>query len=309
MATAANVFVACTLLDSVKLTGHFFSHATGLVSPNLKEDPMTASSAEPQRSLTSSERHDCIVELLQSRAMVTIADLADRFGVSAVTVRSDLAALERRQLLRRVRGGAIAVHPARFERPTDLTRLNFTEEKKRIGAAAALRVRDGDTIILDSGSTTLAMASALPHTLTDVVVLTNCLDIALTLQDHPGVAVIVTGGLLRKSSGRDVWHTLVPPLATLLLKEVNADTAYLSCTGIDVNAGFTNGNWEEAELKKVMIAAARKVVFLADHAKVGHIGSARIASLSQASALVSDSQMAAAAVEELEGTGLNVTLA
>ncbi len=164
---------------------------------------MTASSVEPERSLTFSERHECIVELLQSRAMVTIADLADRFRVSAVTVRSDLATLERRQLLRRVRGGAIAVHPARFERPTDVARLNFTAEKKRIGAAAALRVRDGDTIILDSGSTTLAMAGALPHTLTDVVVLTNCLDIGLTLQDGDVAQSFLNSGfpLTRVRSG------------------------------------------------------------------------------------------------------------
>jgi DeoR family transcriptional regulator of aga operon len=247
--------------------------------------------------------------MLQDGNPVMIGTLADTLNVSAVTVRSDLAALERQQVLRRVRGGAMVVRPARFERPPNIPQLDFSTEKERIGKAAAARVRDGETIILDSGSTTLAMACALPETISDVVVLTNSLDIAVALHGHPGVDVIVTGGRLRKSQGRDNWRTLVPPLATLLLDEINADAAYLCCTGIDVRNGFTNGNWEEAELKKAMISSSRSTVFLADHDKIGHVGSARIASLSAVSALVTDDGAAAADVSALEAAGLTVVLA
>ena len=146
--------------------------------------------SEPARVLTSLERHGKIVEMLRARDMVMIADLVDLFEVSSVTVRSDLAILERQSLLRRVRGGAIAVHPARFERPLNVPRMNFAQEKQRIGAAAARRVRDGETIILDSGSTTLAMANAMPSHLTDVVVVTNCLDISLALHDQDRKSVV-----------------------------------------------------------------------------------------------------------------------
>lgn len=261
------------------------------------------------KTRNSALRHSMIVDLLRSGLPITIGDLAEALGVSVVTVRSDLAVLERQHMLRRVRGGAVAVRPARFERPPDMPRLDFSAEKSRIGAAAAALVRDGETIILDSGSTTLAMACALPETLNDVVVLTNSLDIGLTLQSHPGVDVIVTGGRLRKSQGRDIWRTLVPPLATLLLQEINADAAFLCCTGVDVQSGFTNGNWEEAELKKAMIAASRKVVFVADHDKIGHVGSARIAAFSQVAALITDDGVGASEVAALEAAGLSVITA
>ncbi len=261
------------------------------------------------RNLSSEDRHVQIVELLDKQERIPIAELAERFGVTAVTVRSDLATLERRQLLRRVRGGAVALRPARFERPTGMPKLDFIKEKERIGLAASLRVRDGETIILDSGSTTLAMAYALPAKLSDVVVLTNCLDVSHVLHDHRGVDVIVTGGMLRKARGQDVWRTLVPPLATLLLREINADTAYLCCTGIDPEMGLTNGNWEEAELKKAMIASSRQVVFVADHAKVGHVGSARITSINHVAALITDSEISASDQAALEAAGLNLVLA
>ena len=258
---------------------------------------------------SSAVRHAIIVDLLSKGTPVTIPQLAEALGVTVVTVRSDLATLERQHVLRRVRGGAVAVRPARFERPPDMPRLDFSAEKERIGAAAAALVHDGETIIMDSGSTTLAMACALPNTLNDVVVLTNCLDISLTLHVHPGVDVIVTGGKLRKSVGRDIWRTLVPPLATLLLREINADAAFLCCTGVDVKSGFTNGNWEEAELKKAMIASARKVVFVADHDKIGHVGSARIASFTQVSALVTDDGTNASDIAALEAAGLSLIIA
>jgi DeoR/GlpR family transcriptional regulator of sugar metabolism len=254
-------------------------------------------------------RHERIIAMLAARGTVEVAALAEELGVSAVTIRADLDALEKRRLIRRVRGGAMALRQARFERPLDLPSQSFSEEKQRIGALAASMVRDGETIILDSGTTTLALARNLSEALTDVVVVTNGLDIAIALRSHPGITVIVTGGKV-KTGGRNLEsYSLISPFGTTLLREINADTAFLCCAGVDSERGFTNVNWDEAEVKKAMIEAARRVVFVADHAKIGHVGSARIASLDAAEALVTDNGAAAADLQRLEAAGLRVSVA
>ena len=139
-------------------------------------------------------RHERILELLQRDRMVEVARLSDRLGVSAETIRSDLVSLVHRMLLRRIRGGATSVQPARFVRPLELPSQSFAEEKERIGVMAARMVRNGETILIDAGTTTRAMALALPQDLHDVVVMTSNLEIAISLEDHAGITVMVTGG-------------------------------------------------------------------------------------------------------------------
>ena len=246
-------------------------------------------------------RHEEIVALLDVGGRVSVASLAGRFGVSVVTVRNDLDLLERQGVLRRMRGGAVAVRAARFERPAHLAGESFSDEKARIAATAASLVRDGETVILDAGSTLVAMARALPRTLNDVAVVTSALDVALELEEHPGVRVMVTGGTVRGRS-----RSLVAPLAALLLREINADVAFMSCAGVDAEKGFTNSNWEEAEVKRAMLAAAGRAMFLADHSKVGHVGTARIAGLERADALITDDGIAPDAARALEAKGLRV---
>jgi len=155
---------------------------------------MSQADSQPQLS----PRHEKILEKLKGERVVEVAKLSDALGVSAVTIRSDLDALERRMLLRRIRGGATSVQPARFVRPLELLSQSFGVEKQRIGAMAARMVRAGETIILDAGTTTLAMALALPEDLRDVVVITSSLDIAISLENHAGVTIMVTGGSVKK---------------------------------------------------------------------------------------------------------------
>ncbi|XWN34517.1 MAG: DeoR/GlpR family DNA-binding transcription regulator [Devosia sp.] len=247
--------------------------------------------------------------MLSQERVVEVAALAEALNVSTVTIRTDLDALERRMLLRRIRGGAIAVQPARFERPLDLPSQNFAAEKERIGAMAARMVRDGETIILDAGTTALAMALALPQDLKDIVVITSSLDVAIALETHGGATVMVTGGTLKKTGRNRRSRSLIPPFAALILEHLNADCAYLCCAGIDADRGFTNAHFEEVETKRAMIGSARRVVMLGDHGKIGHVGGARIAAVSEISALVTDSGAAQADVQALEAGGLQVLLA
>ncbi|MEM8854852.1 MAG: DeoR/GlpR family DNA-binding transcription regulator [Pseudomonadota bacterium] len=250
-----------------------------------------------------------MLQALSRERVVEVAALAEALNVSTVTIRSDLDALERRMLLRRIRGGAIAVQAARFERPLDLPSQNFATEKERIGAMAARMVRDGETIILDAGTTALAMALALPQDLKDIVVITSSLDVAIALEGHDGATVMVTGGTLKKTGRNRRARSLIPPFATLILDHLNVDCAYLCCAGIDADRGFTNAHFEEVETKRAMIGSARRVVMLGDHGKIGHVGGARIAAVAEVSALVTDSGAAQADVQALEAGGLQVLLA
>jgi DeoR/GlpR family transcriptional regulator of sugar metabolism len=263
----------------------------------------------PMDSAPLIPRHERILEIVRRDQIVEVAGLAETLRVSAVTIRSDLDALERRQLLRRVRGGAMAVRPARFERPVDLPSQAFAAEKQHIGEMAARMVRDGETVILDAGTTTLAMAMALPRDLRDILVVTNCIEIAVALHAHPGVTVLMTGGTVRKPGRNKRSHSLVAPYGTLVLQQINADCAYLCCAGIDAERGFTNASFEEAEIKRCMIAASRRVVILGDHGKIGHVAGARIATLSEVSTLITDSRARPADIQALQAANLQVLLA
>lgn len=247
--------------------------------------------------------------MLGQNRIVEVAHLSEVLGVSAVTIRSDLDALERRRLLRRIRGGAMSIQPARFERPAELPSQHFGAEKQRIGALAARMVRDGETIILDAGTTTLAMAAALPEDLRDVVVITSSLDIAIALENHAGVTVMVTGGTIKKTGRNARSRSLISPFAGLLLAQLNADCAYLCCAGIDSARGFTNAHFEEVEVKRAMLHAARRAVMLGDHGKIGHVAGARIATVAEVARLVTDTGAAPTERHALEAAGLEIVLA
>lgn len=252
-------------------------------------------------ALKAALRHDTIRRAIEVNGQVSIADLSDRLGVSEVTVREDLKHLERRGVLTRVRGGAVVARTGAMEMSLEETSTTNRSEKMAIAVRAAAMVEDGQTIIIDVGSTTTYMAKALSPNLSRVVVITNGLNIALILEALPGVAVIVTGGTLRP-----LQHSLVAPMGTLLLDQLKADIAFLGCNGVDPVRGFTNSNIAEAEIKQAMVRSATKSVFLADHDKIGQVASAFVADISGADLLITDEGADAAVLGNLRADGLAV---
>ena len=123
------------------------------------------------------------------------------------------------------------------------------------------------------------------------------------------MTVIVTGGRLKKPGRNANSRSLISPFGTHLLGEINADAAFLCCAGVHAARGFTNGNWDEAEIKQAMIASAIRVVVVADHGKIGHVGTARIAPLDGVDLLITDSGASAADIQALETAGLKVLVA
>ena len=217
-------------------------------------------------------RRQLIVERLALDGFVSVADLGAETAVSDVTLRSDLDALARAGVLRRVHGGALPATGSVREASVDTTVELDAAMKTRIGRAAAGLVNDGDSILLDVGSTTLATARALVarSDLTDLVVITNGLSIALALEAAiPRFTVVLTGGTLRP-----LQHSLVNPMVSDALAGVHVDLAIIGGTGIDDEGRVTNVNLPEAEVKREMIAASTRRVLVADASKIGrrHLG-------------------------------------
>jgi DeoR family transcriptional regulator, aga operon transcriptional repressor len=252
-------------------------------------------------------RRDQLLALLREREFVRVAELAERFAVSEVTVRSDLDALERRRLLQRVRGGAVARDPAPAELTFEEAEVAAADQKRAIARLAAASIADGDTIVLDVGTTTTAIAHALAarEDLGEVTVFTPSLTIALALEAaHPRVTVVVTGGTLRPKQ-----HALVEPLAGLVLGAITAGTAFLGCNGVAVDGGITNVNLPETEVKKLILRATQRRVVVADGGKLGRVALAHVCDLDEVDLLLTSADADPAQVTALRATGLDVRTA
>ena len=251
-------------------------------------------------------RRDRMAASVARRGFARVADLARELGVSEVTVRTDLAALETDGRVTRVHGGAMPRGlVAERESSLEQSRTRGTLAKRAIAAETAARVRSGESILLDVGSTTLAVAQALVDRadLDEVVIVTNGLAIALALEPAiPRFTVVVTGGTVRS-----LQHSLVNPLATTLLDDVRVDLAILGATGIDALAGATNVNLPEAEVKRRMVASAARRVLAADSSKIGQVHLGRVATLDELDELITDDAATDAALAPLRAAGLRVT--
>jgi DeoR family transcriptional regulator of aga operon len=260
-----------------------------------------------EASLPAEIRQHLAHEFLQQRGFVRVRELSDRFGVSTVTVRNDLQALEERHLAQRVHGGAMPVDRARGERSFEEVASQHASQKRAIAAAAVALISPGESILLDVGTTTAALASALVAStgLTDVNVITNGLSIALTLEAaHPRLSIVVTGGTLRPKQ-----HSLVDPLAGSMLKSLSVDTVFLGCNGIDADAGVTNINLPEADIKRAMIAASQRCVVLADSTKIGVRALATVCEINAVDVVVTDKGVAPADVDWMRERGVDVIVA
>jgi DeoR/GlpR family transcriptional regulator of sugar metabolism len=211
--------------------------------------------------VTADDRMRYVCDLLESRDAVTVDELAKQFGVSAVTVRSDLTTLARRGLIARIRGGARALQRGQSEIAFDL-RLRVEEQRKRAlaGAAAAL-VGDGEAIALDSSTTAFYVARQLrdKH---ELVVVTNGLRIAEELADAPGVSVIMPGGVLRRAA-----LSLVGDFAGAVLRSTRIGKGFFGARGISVDRGLMDLNPEEVRFKRELAEACEQVVGIFDRTK------------------------------------------
>ena len=253
-------------------------------------------------------RRERIRNVVRDREFVRVADLSAMFGISEVTIRSDLDQLANQGSLQRVHGGAVVRDPTpRKERTFEEALGAQAEEKAAVGRYAASLVSPGETVILDVGTTTAAVARALVERsdLSDVVVFTSGLTLALELEKAiPRLAVVVTGGTLRP-----LQHSLVDPMAGLILEAVHVSTAFIGCNGVHPKEGVTNVNLPEAAVKRRMVEAAQRCVVVADGSKIGNISVVKIADLDSVDLVVTGASAPVEALGELRRRGTAVEVA
>ncbi|CAN5237946.1 DeoR/GlpR family DNA-binding transcription regulator [soil metagenome] len=274
----------------------------------IEDERMTDSSSRPP----AAARREQILSIVEERGFAKVAQLSQLFGISEVTIRADLDALADGNALQRVHGGAVtgsptAGRPPGPERPFEQSMLASSPEKARIGRAAASLVQSHQTIVLDVGTTTTAIAAALldRDDLQGVVVITNALNIALLLEPViPRFTVVVTGGTVRP-----LQHSLVDPLAGVVFDRIRADLAFIGCSGVDAASGITNVNLPEADLKRRMLEASARCIVVADSAKLGVTQQSRVAPIGEVDTLITGSEADSSALAMLEAAGLHILLA
>lgn len=223
-----------------------------------------------------------MIATLARNGEVAVADLARRFTVSEMTIRRDLEALEADGTARRIRGGAISAVSRSYEPPLALRTTEAAPAKQAIGRAAVALIADGETAVVDSGTTTLDLAKAL-HGRRAVTVVTPSLLVAGELGNETDMRVLVTGGWLRHGE-----MSLVGAGAEEYFADVNCDVAFIGVAGIDVEKGLTEYNLDDTKVKRAAIASARRLVVLADAAKIGRVAFATVAPLARVDVLVTD---------------------
>ena len=249
------------------------------------------------------ERQSRMVQLINERQTLSVAELAAMFNVSDMTIRRDLLRLEERGILRRTHGGASVLKHPTGDHPFYARVEEQVQEKAAIARLAAARIQPGQTIILDAGTTIGRLASLLADT-RDLTVITNSLHVVSELQHAAGINLIVTGGTL--------WEptlSLVGPVAIATLHRFVADTAFLATPALSLEAGITNSNLYEAEVKTAMIEIAREKVLLADHTKFGRTSYAKVAPLTALNCLITDDRTPPAALTRLRELGVEVLVA
>ncbi|MFB7788432.1 DeoR/GlpR family DNA-binding transcription regulator [Streptomyces vinaceus] len=247
------------------------------------------------------ERRQEILRLAREAGRIDVLSLADRFQVTAETVRRDLKALDRAGLVRRVHGGAIPAGRLGFE--PDLTERETTRanEKDRIAAAALAEIPGGASVVLDAGSTVARLAAALPVDAA-LTVVTHALPVAARLADHAGIDLHLVGGRVRHRTRAavDAW-------ALRAYAEIRADVAFLAAGGFSAHGLFTP-DLAEAAVKRAAMTAARRVVLLADSSKAGREHFACFGSLADVDLLITDQGLAPAQQAAIEAAGTEVVL-
>ncbi|MGC9539241.1 DeoR/GlpR family DNA-binding transcription regulator [Streptomyces sp. UG1] len=249
------------------------------------------------------ERQQEILRLARDGGRVDVLSLAEEFQVTAETIRRDLKALDRAGLVRRVHGGAIPVGRLDFE--PDLTERESTaaDEKDRIAKAALAELPTEGTMILDAGTTVARLAGALPLE-ASLTVVTHSLPIAARLADHPGIQLHLIGGRVRHRTRAavDAW-------ALRAYGEIRADVLFVAANGFSAEHGLTTPDLAEAAVKRAAVAAARRVVLLADSTKHGQEHFARFGDLSDVDLLITDSGLSPEDATALERGGMEVVRA
>jgi DeoR family transcriptional regulator, aga operon transcriptional repressor len=254
-------------------------------------------------NLSQNERMEQVLQMLESRDSVHVAELAEAFSVSEVTVRSDLAELARRGQVARVRGGVRALQRGQSELGFDLRLRLESERKQAIARAAAAMVGEGEAVALDSSTTAYYLAHEL-RSKRELVVVTNGLLIAAALADAPGITVLVTGGTLRLSA-----MSLVGDVGADVLRTTRIDKGFLGARGLSLERGLMDLNPDEVRIKQEMANACERVIGIFDSTKWHRSALLSFVPADRVDAIVTDSGAPAQEIDAWRSARVEVVVA
>jgi DeoR family transcriptional regulator of aga operon len=254
-------------------------------------------------NMLNEERRRAILDMMQHDGRVLVADLAEQFQTSQVTIRKDLEILHVRGLVHRTHGGALPTRQGALEDPTLREKAKlYRKEKLAIAIAAVRLVAEGQVVILDSGTTTTEIARALRN-FKNLTIITNAVNIAAELANS-SLEIILTGGTVRKNS-----FSLVGPIAEETLRRLSADILFLGVDGFDVQYGLSTPNLQEAKVNRVMVEIAKRTVATCDSSKFGRRSLSLIVEPSALHHVITDHGIRKADMKALKRAGIEVTLA
>jgi DeoR/GlpR family transcriptional regulator of sugar metabolism len=249
--------------------------------------------------MLAAERRDYLLETLRRDGKVVAKDVAADLGLSEDSIRRDLRELAAEGLCQRVYGGALPVSAAIADYAG---RASISVSgKQKVAQAAVGLIRPRGTVILDGGTTALALARALPADLTCTVI-THSPTVAAALVEHPGAEVFILGGKLFKHSA-----VACGAAAVEAARQVSADAFFLGVTGVHPDAGLTTGDPDEAAMKRVLASRAAETYVLASAEKIGAASAYQVIPLSHASAIITDAPPESQTVQELRARQVEVT--
>jgi DeoR family transcriptional regulator of aga operon len=252
--------------------------------------------------LLNEERRRAILNTLNREGRVLVKALAEEFQISQITIRKDLEVLQERGLLHRTHGGALTPHNGALSDPSVQEKEKlYRAEKTRIAQAAVRLVEEGQSILLDSGTTTMAIARTLRH-FRKLTVITNAINIAAELANTE-IEVILTGGTVRKNS-----VSLVGPLAEETLSHLSADILFLGVDGFDTRLGLSTPNLQEAKVNRVMVEISQRVVAVCDSSKFGRRSLSTIVPPNAVHQVITDKRISKTDIQNLKDAGVAITL-
>lgn len=238
-----------------------------------------------------------ILRLVEEQRSLSVSELSERIGVSEVTIRKDLNELERKGLLVRTHGGASVISETTV--PSFASREYIQEnEKKSIALAASEIIDEGDSVLIDAGTTTLAVASLLKDK--HISVVTNSIPVGMELSDFKGNVSLTSGEMLKESMA------LYGPDTENYLKKLQVNKLILGTSGVRLDAGLTTSSSVEAAVKKLMVQSAQKVIAVLDHSKFNKIKTFLFASFDEIDVIVTSNKVPKETIEAIENQGVKV---
>lgn len=231
------------------------------------------------------DRRDKIIQKIQSEGSVRVDQLSEEFDVSTVTIRNDLEFFEKKGLIHRTYGGALLRNNVYNDPSIEEKKKINVDEKRRIGKYAAGLVKDNESIIFDSGSTTREIALRIKDN-KNLTIMTNAINIALELAGSNDLEIMLTGGVLREKS-----YSLVGPEAERTMQNYYFDKLFLGVDGMDFEHGLTTSNPLEAQLNRLMVERSNKIIAVTDSTKFGRHSFSYICDLDPIGTIITDSNI------------------